>query len=77
MNKNLTVKMGNCPHRRYIPKLIDWVQTGRIHPSRILTHREPLTSALDAFRAFDTRQEGWIKVKLEPAGEPVVAGHAE
>src|SRR5690554_917329 len=23
MNKNLTIKMGNCPHRRYIPELIE------------------------------------------------------
>ena len=32
MNKNLTIKMGNCNHRRYIPKLIDLVRTGVIDP---------------------------------------------
>ena len=25
MNKNLTVRMGNCNHRKYIPDLIDLV----------------------------------------------------
>jgi hypothetical protein len=28
---------------------------------------QPLDSALDAYKAFDRRSPGWIKVKLEPA----------
>lgn len=39
---------------------------GAIDPSEILSQREPLVSALDAYRAFDERQPGWLKVKLEP-----------
>jgi threonine dehydrogenase-like Zn-dependent dehydrogenase len=66
MNKNLTVKMGNCHHRRYIPMLIDLVRRGTIDPSKILTQTEPLTSAIEAYKAFDTRRPGWMKVKLEP-----------
>jgi threonine dehydrogenase-like Zn-dependent dehydrogenase len=67
MNKNLTVKMGNCHHRRYIPMLIDLVRRGTIDPAKILTQVEPLTSAIEAYKAFDTRRPGWIKVKLETA----------
>jgi threonine dehydrogenase-like Zn-dependent dehydrogenase len=67
MNKNLTVKMGNCHHRRYIPMLIDLVRRGTLDPSKILTQAEPLTSAIEAYKAFDTRQPGWMKVKLEPS----------
>jgi len=67
MNKNLTVKMGNCHHRRYIPMLIDLVRRGTMDPAKILTQTEPLTSAIEAYKAFDTRQPGWIKVKLQPA----------
>jgi hypothetical protein len=26
-----------------------------------------MTSVLDAYKAFDTRQPGWVKVKLEPS----------
>jgi threonine dehydrogenase-like Zn-dependent dehydrogenase len=66
MNKNLTINMGNCNHRKYIPMLIDMVRSGAVDPVGILTQHEPLGSALDAYRAFDERQEGWIKVKLEP-----------
>jgi threonine dehydrogenase-like Zn-dependent dehydrogenase len=67
--KNLTLMMGNCNHRRYMPKLIELVRIGALAPAKILTQREPLTSAIDAYKAFDKRQPGWIKVKLEP--EPV------
>lgn len=66
MEKNLTVKMGNCDHRRIIPKLVELVRAGAIDPRKILTKREPLTNAIDAFKAFDQRQPGWIKVELVP-----------
>lgn len=66
MNKNLTINMGNCNHRKYIPKLVDLVRSGTVDPSEILTQVEPLTSVIDAFKAFDQRQPGWIKVELVP-----------
>jgi threonine dehydrogenase-like Zn-dependent dehydrogenase len=66
MNKNLSINMGNCNHRDYIPTLIELISSGMIEPSGVLTQTEPLASALDAYKAFDTRQPGWIKVKLEP-----------
>jgi threonine dehydrogenase-like Zn-dependent dehydrogenase len=65
--KNLTIRMGNCHHRRYIPRLLELVRTGAVDPSQVLTQREPLMSAIDAYKSFDERQPGWIKVKLEPA----------
>jgi threonine dehydrogenase-like Zn-dependent dehydrogenase len=68
-NKNLTMKMGNCPHRKYIPKLIDLVRSDAVDPERILTQIEPLSSAIDAYKAFDERQPGWIKVELDPTVE--------
>jgi threonine dehydrogenase-like Zn-dependent dehydrogenase len=66
MNKNLTINMGNCNHRKYIPVLLEMVQNGTVDPSKILTQVEPLTSAVAAYKAFDERQPGWIKVELQP-----------
>jgi threonine dehydrogenase-like Zn-dependent dehydrogenase len=66
MNKNLTIKMGNCHHRRYIPRLVALVATGEVDPSRILTKKTPLTSAIEAYKQFDLRRVGWTKVKIEP-----------
>jgi threonine dehydrogenase-like Zn-dependent dehydrogenase len=67
MEKNLTLKMGNCNHRKYIPMLLDKVRTGVLDPAKVLTNAEPLSDAIEAYKAFDTRQPGWIKVKLEPS----------
>jgi threonine dehydrogenase-like Zn-dependent dehydrogenase len=67
MNMNLTIKMGNCNHRKYIPRLVRLVASGAFDPTKVLTQREPLTSVLEAYEAFDSRQPGWIKVELTPA----------
>jgi len=69
MEKNLTVNMGNCNHRKYIPKLVEMVQAGVIDPAKILTQSEPITSAIDAYKAFDQRQAGWVKVELQPSSQ--------
>lgn len=73
LNKNLTIKMGNCNHRRYIPHLIELVRTGAMKPTEILTQAGPLTSALEAYKNFDKREPGWIKVMLEPQPAPAKA----
>lgn len=68
MNKNLTLKMGNCNHRKYLPHLIELVRSGAVDPTEILTRREPLMAVLDAYKAFDQRKPGWLKVELIPGG---------
>jgi threonine dehydrogenase-like Zn-dependent dehydrogenase len=47
--------------------LVDIVQSGRFDPQSILTQREPLIDAVEAYKAFDLRQPGWIKVELVPS----------
>ncbi|MDO0946871.1 zinc-dependent alcohol dehydrogenase [Chromohalobacter israelensis] len=66
MNRNLTLKMGNCNHSKYIPKLVDMTRTGQIDPSEILSQSHPITEVLEAYRAFDLREEGWLKVEIDP-----------
>jgi len=63
MNKNLTMKMGNCPHRRYIPQLLELVRSGTVDPTAILSHVKSMASAIDAYRNFDLRKPGWVKVR--------------
>ena len=69
MNKNLTLKMGNCPHRAYLSTLVDLVASGVIDPAQVLTQVEPMTDAIEAYKAFDRRESGWMKVELKP-GRP-------
>jgi threonine dehydrogenase-like Zn-dependent dehydrogenase len=65
MMKNLTMQMGNCPHRKYIPRLIEAVVAGKADPLKVLTEVEPMTDAISAYKAFDKRKSGWLKVELK------------
>ncbi|WP_240928185.1 hypothetical protein [Thalassoroseus pseudoceratinae] len=67
MMRNLTIKMGNCHHRRYSPHIVELVRGVAVRPTLIPTHDEPMTSAIDAYQTFDDRQTGWMKVMLEPS----------
>jgi threonine dehydrogenase-like Zn-dependent dehydrogenase len=69
MEKNLTIKAGNTPHRKYLPELIDLVASGVIDPTQVLTQSEPLADAIEAYKAFDRRESGWVKVELRPEAE--------
>ncbi|MBI4202442.1 MAG: alcohol dehydrogenase catalytic domain-containing protein [Chloroflexi bacterium] len=63
---DLTYKVGRCPARRYIEQLIPLLQTGRIHPERIITHVLPLDQAPEGYRIFASREPGVMKVLLKP-----------
>lgn len=66
LNKNLTINAGNCNHRRYIPTLLELVDTGAVQLTPLVSNLEPLSTAVDAYKAFDEGQTGWIKVELIP-----------
>jgi len=66
MGKNLTLNMGNCHHRKYIPRLIELILSKRLDPAKILTQIKPMVDAIAAFEAFNRRENGWIKVELQP-----------
>src|SRR5690606_33908192 len=66
MNRNLTIRMGNCNHRKYIPQLLDLLQTGAVDPTGLLTQVQPMNDAVNAYKAFDQRQPGWLKVEVVP-----------
>ena len=53
--------------------LVDLVRSGMVDPAEILTQTAPLASAIDAYKAFDRREPGWVKVKLEPETELAAA----
>ncbi len=73
MNKNLSLKMGNCHHRKYIPHLVELVRVGAVQPTEILTQAGPITAAIEAYKSFDKREPGWVKVMLDPQQAPARA----
>lgn len=65
--KDVTIGMGRDHDERYNVHLRDLIIAGRIKPSVIVSHRLPLADAPEAFRRFDQRVDGYIKVVLDPA----------
>ena len=66
MEKNLSLKTGNCHHRKYIPRLLQLVSSGIVDPARVLTQVEPIDDVIEAYKLFDRRTPGWVKVMLQP-----------
>ncbi len=65
-DRNLTYRVGRCPARRLLEPLLAWVLAGRDDVGAVFTHRMPLAGAVEAYRLFDGKVDGCIKVALEP-----------
>lgn len=66
MNKGLTMRMGQCNVKRYLPRLIEHVQSGRVKPSDVITHRVPLEEVSEAYHRFSSKLDNCIKTVLIP-----------
>lgn len=65
--KGVTLRMGQTHVQRYMQPLLQLVVEGKIDPSFVVTHRLPLTRAPEAYEKFCQKEDGFIKVVLEPA----------
>lgn len=66
MNKGLTFRMGQTHVQRYLPMLLKKITDGEIDPSKIITHRIKLKTAPEAYKIFEEKQNGCIKVVMTP-----------
>jgi threonine dehydrogenase-like Zn-dependent dehydrogenase len=64
--KGLTFKMGQTHVQKYLPQLLEHIENGDIDPSFPITHRLDLHQAPEAYETFKHKQDGCIKVVLEP-----------
>jgi threonine dehydrogenase-like Zn-dependent dehydrogenase len=65
-DKNLTYRIGRCPVRHYMERLLPVAQRRQDELASLFTHRLPLEQAPEGYRVFDARQDGCIKVMLQP-----------
>lgn len=65
--KDLTFRIGICPVPKFWDELIPLVQSGRLRPERVFTHRLPLSEGPEAYRIFDQKRDGVMKVLLDPS----------
>ena len=65
-DKNLTYRVGRCPARRMMEQLLPRVRSLAADPAAIITHRLPLADGVEAYRIFDEKRDGCVKVVLKP-----------
>ncbi|KAI8812465.1 chaperonin 10-like protein [Cladochytrium replicatum] len=68
-NKNLTYRIGRCPSRHYmdilLPKLPEMRSVG-LDITKVISHRQHLSEAVEWYTRFDQKLDGTIKVVLTP-----------
>jgi threonine dehydrogenase-like Zn-dependent dehydrogenase len=66
LNRNLTLRMGQCNVLNYLDNLIEKTRRGEIDPSFVATHELPLDEAPRGYEIFERKLDGAIKVLLKP-----------
>jgi 2-desacetyl-2-hydroxyethyl bacteriochlorophyllide A dehydrogenase len=62
----LTFRAGTCSVPEELPALLPLVQSGRLQPERYISHRLPLSEGAEAYRLFEAREAGALKMVLTP-----------
>ena len=62
----LTFRIGTCSVPEELPALFPLVQSGRLRPEKYVSHRMPLSEGVEAYRLFEAREAGALKMVLTP-----------
>ena len=65
MNRGLTLRAGQCHVHRYVPQLLQHIQSGRLDPTFIITHRMSLEEAPHGYDMFMHKEDECMKVILK------------
>jgi threonine dehydrogenase-like Zn-dependent dehydrogenase len=66
MNKAITVETGQTHVQRYLDPLLERIEAGDVDPSFVVTHRAALEKGPEMYETFDEKDDGCVKVVLEP-----------
>jgi alcohol dehydrogenase len=64
--KNLSLRSGLVNPQRFVPRLLPAIESGRLDPAEIITHRLPLTDGVRGYEVFASHAEDVLKVVLAP-----------
>ena len=65
-DKGIILKGGQAPAHKHIDKLMNYVIEGKVKLDDIITHRLPLSQVEHAYSIFKNKEEGCVKVILDP-----------
>lgn len=64
--KGLTFRMGQTHVQRFLPELLEHIESGKLQPNVIISHRMPLAEAATGYKIFEKKEEDCRKVVLTP-----------
>ncbi len=64
--KNVTFRIGRCPARHYMERLIPLAKEKNYDLTSIISHRMPMSEGVDAYRIFDKKQDNASKILFDP-----------
>jgi threonine dehydrogenase-like Zn-dependent dehydrogenase len=67
MNRSLTLRTGQCHVQRYMKPLLEHIEAGRLDPTRIISHKLPLSQAPHGYDIFKHKKDNCEKVVLKPS----------
>ena len=65
MNKGLNFRMGQRYAQKYIPTLLEHIQSGKIDPSYLMTHRWKLEEGVKGYQMFKTKTDDCMRVVFD------------
>jgi threonine dehydrogenase-like Zn-dependent dehydrogenase len=65
-NKAISIRQGQAHVQKYWRMLLEKIAMGEIDPSFVITHRMPLAKAVEGYKTFLEKQDGCMKVILNP-----------
>jgi len=65
MEKGITIRGSQVYVHKYWQQLMEYFVQGKVDPSFVVTHEMPLEKADEAYRIFDHKQDGAIKILLK------------
>jgi S-(hydroxymethyl)glutathione dehydrogenase/alcohol dehydrogenase len=61
-NKELSIRLGQCPVKKYNEQLLHLIETGRIDATKIISHTMKLDEAPKAYEIFDKKEQDATKI---------------
>ncbi len=68
MNKGLTLRGAQVHGPRYIPRLLEWMESGELVTEHLATHVMPLEEAPRGYELFKEKEDGCVRAVFRPHG---------
>jgi threonine dehydrogenase-like Zn-dependent dehydrogenase len=66
LNKGLTLRGNQASVKRHLPRLFEHIQSGRVKPSELITHRFGMEDIPEAYHMFSSKLDNIIKPLIVP-----------